>query len=329
MAMDRLTRRSVLTLVGGTAAALGIAACGGRGPSGAGPGAPGTDGFPVTVAHTLGETVIETRPARVVSLGYSDADAVLALGVQPVGVHTGYSFATGVGPWAVPKLATPRPVIWKGRTFNYEAIAGLRPDLILDVTDSGDRTTYEILSKIAPTVALPVGAVPHGAPWQDTTRLIGRSLGLAAQGDELVTATLAYLARIAAENPAFAGRTLTYLDIYPGGMAIGGEPANVVQTMRRLGFVQSPVLRGPEWGRSQNPISPELLSKADADVILIFGFGSDQQQVLAANPTLANLPAVKAGRVHVLPDLSLSSPSVLSIPYGVDPLVPVLRRMLG
>ena len=319
-----ISRRTLFTLVGGAGAAFGLAACGTGNPS----GAPGASGSPITVRHTLGETVIESSPARVVALGYADADAVLALGVQPVGIHTGYTFPSGVGPWAEPKLADPHPVAWQGRTLNYEAIAALAPDVILDVSDGGDRASYGILSKIAPTVSLPAGATPYAAPWQDTTRLISQALGLAARGDDLVNGTEAYLTRVAAENQVFAGRTLTYLDVYPGGVDVGGEQATVVQTVHRLGFVQPPALQGPQWSRSQNQISPELLSKADADVLLLFGFGSNLAQLLAANPTLAGLPSVKAGRAHLLPDLSLSSPSVLSIPYGVDPLVPILRRML-
>lgn len=329
MTPTKVSRRTLITFAGGVGVALGLAACGGRDGVGGDSGASAADGFPITVRHSLGETVIESPPRRVVALGYSDADAVLALDVQPVGIHTGYNFPAGVGPWAEPRLTTPRPVVWPGKIFNYEGIAALGPDVILDVSDSGDQAPYDILSKIAPTVSLPAGSVRHAATWQDTQQLIGQALGQAARGKELVARTESYLDRVAAENPRFAGRTLTYLDIYPGGISVGGEPAKVVQTLHRLGFVQLPALRGPQWGKSQNPISPELLPQTDADVLLISGFGSDLPQLLAANPSLAGLASVKAGRVHVLPDLSLASPSVLSIPYGVDRLLPVLRRMLG
>ena len=35
---------------------------------------------------------------------------------------------------------------------------------------------------------------------------------------------------------------------------------------------------------------------------------------------------VREGRTYWLPDLSLSAPSVLSIPYGVDAMVPFLEE---
>jgi len=327
---DMLSRRTLLRLAGGTGLALGLAACGG-GPSAGAPGGPAAEGegFPVTLRHSLGETVIEAPPKRVVTLGFSDADVVLALGVQPVGIHSTYAYPTGVGPWAEAKLADPRPVVWSGRIFNYEGIAALGPDVILAVSDSGDRGPYDILSKIAPTVPLPTGAVRYSPSWQETTTVIAQALGRATQGDRLVADTEAYLARISAANPGFAGRTLAYLDVYPGGITAGGGQAKVVQMMRGLGFVQPPGLRGLESAKSQTQISPELIAQVDADVILVYGYGSDLPQVLAANPSLAGLPSVKAGRVHLLPDLSMSSPSVLSLPYGLDRLVPELRRMLG
>ncbi|GFJ83111.1 hypothetical protein Phou_072910 [Phytohabitans houttuyneae] len=39
----------------------------------------------MTVAHRYGSTEIKSGPARVVTLGLSDQDAALALGVKPVG----------------------------------------------------------------------------------------------------------------------------------------------------------------------------------------------------------------------------------------------------
>src|SRR5262245_7020964 len=43
------------------------------------------DAFPVTIEHAFGETTIEEEPTRVATLGWTDQDAVLSLGVVPVG----------------------------------------------------------------------------------------------------------------------------------------------------------------------------------------------------------------------------------------------------
>src|SRR6188768_3814746 len=45
-------------------------------------GAAAVDGtFPVSIENMFGTTVIESKPERVVSIGYTDGDYVLALGV--------------------------------------------------------------------------------------------------------------------------------------------------------------------------------------------------------------------------------------------------------
>ena len=43
------------------------------------------DAFPVTIKHALGETTITEAPQRVATLGWSDQDHALTLGVTPVG----------------------------------------------------------------------------------------------------------------------------------------------------------------------------------------------------------------------------------------------------
>ena len=43
------------------------------------------EAFPVTIDHAFGSTTIEKEPQRVATLGWSDQDNALALGVVPVG----------------------------------------------------------------------------------------------------------------------------------------------------------------------------------------------------------------------------------------------------
>ncbi|MGH3627386.1 MAG: hypothetical protein ACRDRL_08115, partial [Sciscionella sp.] len=52
----------------------------GRAPSGGG-------AFPASVVHGYGTTVIPDAPTGVVALGYTDQDAILALGVVPVAIR--------------------------------------------------------------------------------------------------------------------------------------------------------------------------------------------------------------------------------------------------
>lgn len=63
--------------------------------------------------------------------------------------------------------------------------------------------------------------------------------------------------------------------------------------------------------------------------MIAYGFGRTREQVLQAVPRLAALTASKSGHMYFLPDLSLSASTVLSIPYGLENLVPFLRSVTG
>ncbi|MGH8967444.1 MAG: iron-siderophore ABC transporter substrate-binding protein, partial [Actinomycetes bacterium] len=67
---------------------------------------PDANAFPVTVEHAYGETTIEAEPKRVVTLGWTDQDTALSLGIVPIGA-TDISWGgndKGSTPWFDAKL---------------------------------------------------------------------------------------------------------------------------------------------------------------------------------------------------------------------------------
>jgi iron complex transport system substrate-binding protein len=312
------------------AAVLFLAGCAGGGqqqPAAEAPPSPAAaSAFPVTVEHTLGSTTIDSEPQRIVTLGTTDADVALALGVTPVGIRSLYNFEKGVGPWAEEALGTATPQVM-GRELNYEAIAALQPDLILNVYSGADPTEHENLTRIAPTVGLPTGAEPYAPTWQDATTTIATALGREADGQALVEETEQYLAGVKSDHPAYAGRTATYIDAFGAEAYVGGPTATTVKLMEAIGFEPVPFVRDYSApGSQQIPVSGELLGQVDADVLIMFTYGNTLEAAIAQNPGLGTLSAVTEGRAYVQPDLSLSAPSTLSIPYGVDALLPFLDK---
>lgn len=315
-------RRALGTLLAGFAVCVGLTACAGDGPAASIPA------DAITIEHSLGTTTIEGVPQRVVTLGAPDADAVLALGVAPVGIHTTFSFARGVGPWAEDELGGASPTVWKGREFNIEGIAAADPDLILDVSGSGDQTIYAKLTRIAPTIPLIKGVEPYSATWQDVTRTVATALGIPERGDEVIAETEGLLASAAKDNPGFAGKTFSQLGITAGQVYVPGADATSNKAFQALGLVPVPLMT-EETSYAAQPLSLELLPRIDADVVLAYGYGSPPEEVRASVPGLTDLAAVKAGRVYYLPDLALTTPTALSIPYGMTELVPFLQDALG
>ena len=103
------TRRSFLAGLSAMAVAPALAACGSDDPAGAsdsGSSGSAEDGaFPATIEHKYGETTVTRRPTRVVCVGLTDQDALLALGIVPVGVTKWFGDAPGfVFPWATDAL---------------------------------------------------------------------------------------------------------------------------------------------------------------------------------------------------------------------------------
>ena len=57
--------------------------------------------FPVTLEHKYGSTTIDAAPERVISVGYSEQDPLLALGVAPIAIRDWFGDQPfGVWPWS-------------------------------------------------------------------------------------------------------------------------------------------------------------------------------------------------------------------------------------
>jgi hypothetical protein len=146
----------------------------------------GAAGFPRTVAHRLGEAVIETQPARIVATADRDQlDVLLAMGVAPVLVGESGDYAEPP-PWIDPDLLDGVETAPMADAFtpNLELIAGARPDLIVDAW-SGDETQAS-LEQLAPTIQIKVA---NETTWQEAQRVAGAATGLEAEADAAIAET--------------------------------------------------------------------------------------------------------------------------------------------
>jgi len=285
--------------------------------------------FPVTVRHALGETVVPAAPTRIVVLTNRDTDTLLALGEIPVAINSRYDFESGVGPWAEDALGDTTPVVWHEQgTYNYEAILAMEPDLIVNVTSGGDPEEHQRLSEIAPTLALPEGAVPWGADTDDAVRLVAQALGREADGEALLAELDAYYARQRAAYPQFAGLTANYFDIFGADIYSYSDAHIVNRILYATGF--SPIENATNLpaGAGSVIVSAEQVGAYDADVALVYPFGQTEEEMIATIPTLANWSSVRGGTFYVLEDLALSNSSVFSIPYALDRLLPQIAAAL-
>jgi iron complex transport system substrate-binding protein len=320
------------------AAAVLLSACGGGGSPAPAPAPPAVGGgaFPVTVEHSLGSTVIPAAPQRVVSLGYTDQDTILALGVVPVAIRefTGNRPAA-TWPWASDRLRGEQPQVLTG-DVSTEAIAALRPDLIVAVSAGLTREQYDTYSRIAPTVTQPPGADPYQTAWQDVTRLIGTALGKAAEADRLVTDLEARFAAVRAQYPQFAGKRAAVAAASSSGNGhyfVWTSDDNRGRFLTSLGFTVPAQFDELAAGDFYADISGEQLGLLDQnDLVGWITIPGTPNPGIAQQPGAAALRVARDGRVVELTEeqgVALSFSSVLSLPALLDELPAELAARLG
>ncbi|MEV7283142.1 iron-siderophore ABC transporter substrate-binding protein [Streptomyces sp. NPDC093252] len=287
--------------------------------------------FPAEVDTKFGTVTVDSRPQRVVALGWGDAETALALGVQPVGQSDWLAFGgDGVGPWAEgrydespEKIGTLEP--------EFERIAALDPDLILDVKSSGDQTRYDTLSQIAPTIGVPEGGDQYQITWQEQTTMIATALGLGAEGERLITETEGAAAAAAEEHPEFDGRSVTIGSRTSSGWGAYVRGTGRVDFMESLGFTNNPRVQEEAGTAFSVSVSDENLEMLDADLVVMAPIGVEATEI-STDPLFMSLPAVEAGRSVIFDDRDVSQAfatnSVLSVGYALENVVPLFAEAL-
>jgi iron complex transport system substrate-binding protein len=319
------------------AAAVLLSACGGGGPApAAAPPASGGGAFPVTVQHSLGSTVIPAAPQRVVSLGYTDQDTILALGVVPVAIRefTGNRPAA-TWPWASDRLQGQQPQVLTG-DVSTEAIAALRPDLIVGVSAGLTQEQYDTYSRIAPTITQPPGSDAYQTAWQDATHLIGSALGKSHEADQLVTDLEARFTEVRAQYPQFAGKPAAFAAASSAGNGhyfVWTSDDNRGRFLASLGFTVPAQFDELADGDFYADISGEQLGLLDQnDLVGWITIPGTPNPGIAQQPGAAALRVAQDGRVVELTEeqgVALSFSSVLSLPALLDELPPEFAARLG
>src|SRR5215217_5676094 len=205
-------------------AVLSLSACS-TGPADSGTAATGgasasADAFPVTIEHAFGETTLTEKPERVATVSWVNADVSLALGVVPVGMPAD-SYGGNENqstPWKDARLeeldaaiGTENAPVQYSETdgIAFDDIAATNPDVILAAYSGLSQEDYDTLSKIAPVVAYP--EVAYGTDWKDMIRLNSEGIGLAAEGEQLISDIESQIKDAVAKSPQIAGKRTMFL----------------------------------------------------------------------------------------------------------------------
>ncbi|MFI6118773.1 ABC transporter substrate-binding protein [Streptomyces sp. NPDC051064] len=250
--------------------------------------------FPRTLTHAMGSTKLEAAPKRVVVLDVGEFDNVVSLGVKPVG------YAPSEGDEAIPsylkKEAGNPASVGTINSLNLEAIAGLKPDLILgSQLRAADK--YDELSKIAPTVF----SIRPGFTWKENYLLNAAALDRTAKAESELAAYEAKAKKLGADIGPDKP-TVSMVRYMPDKIRLYAKASFIGTILQDVGL---PRPKNQQIDDLAAEISSENMDQADADWIFTGVYGdakATKRDTARANPLWKNLAAVKAGQAKDVSD---------------------------
>ena len=251
--------------------------------------------WPRTVKHAMGSTEIKEQPKRVVVLDVGELDNVVSLGVKPVGLAP--TEGSPELPSYLKKDAGTPKNIGTINSLNLEAIAALKPDLILG-SQLRAANSYDELSQIAPTVF----SIRPGFTWKENYLLNAATLDKTAQAEANLAAykkkTKALGDKLGADKP-----TVSMVRYLPDGLIRLYANDSFIGTI--LKDVGIPRPKNQDIADLAAEVSAENIDQADADYIFTGVYGevkATDKSKAQANPLWKNLKAVKDGHAYDVPD---------------------------
>ncbi|HEX6682263.1 MAG TPA: iron-siderophore ABC transporter substrate-binding protein [Candidatus Limnocylindrales bacterium] len=250
----------------------------------------------VEVKHAMGTTSVPASPKRVVVLDTDKVDSALTLGITPIGAARAgelNGWPTYFGPSATKDIKEVGTL----QEPNLEAIAALKPDLILGSKFRQEKF-YDELAKIAPTVF----TENVGKPWKENFLLDGEALGQKQKAADL----LAAYEKRAKELKINKALKVSLVRFMPDHIRIYGPESFSGIVLGDAGVTRPAfqMLEGKQDKRFEK-VSPERLADVDGDFIFVAAYGEKaaaEQTKVTGGALWATLSAVKAGKTQVVAD---------------------------
>ncbi|MBT2738163.1 ABC transporter substrate-binding protein [Bacillus sp. ISL-7] len=309
-----------------------LAACGGGNEAKTGDKRKTTAEKSYTVKHAMGSTTIKGTPKKVVILTNEGTEALLALGVKPVGAVQSW-----LGdPWYehIKKDMDGVEVVGVESEVNVEKIASLKPDLIIG-NKLRQEKVYDQLSAIAPTVF----SETLRGDWKDNFKLYAKALNLEAKGNEVLNAYDTHVEDLKAKLGDKVNQEVSVVRFMAGKSRIYYTDSFSGVLFNQLGFkraAQQEALFTPDnkLGLLAVEVGKEVIPKMDGDLLFYFTYAppGDQAAIDTAkewtnDPLWKNLNAVKSGHVYEVSDATWNtSGGVLSANIMLDDLEKILLK---
>lgn len=246
------------------------------------------------ITHAMGVTDVPDNAQRIVILTNEGTEAVLALGINPVGAVQSWDG----DPWYAHlndllKGTTP---LGTELAVDLEVLATLEPDLIIG-TKVRQEKIYEQLSAIAPTVM----SETIGGEWQENMKFYANVLGRSAEAEAKLAA---FDARTKAIHDALGdavNEEISMVRFSPNRTRIYYKETFSGLILGQIGFKRPPAQDKDEFAEE---VTKERIPEMAGDRVFYFASDLNEPESEAnladwlADPLWANLDAVKAGKAR-------------------------------
>lgn len=257
-----------------------------------------TPGFAREVTDSMGTIEVPDDPQRVVVLTNEGTEALLALGVTPVGAANSWNG----DPWwdhIEEQMGAAEPVGMES-AVNLELVAALQPDLILGNKQRHEEI-YPQLTAVAPTVL----SERLRGDWKVNFRLYAEALGLTGDAEEVIADYDARVDGLSGSLGAALDEEVSVIRFLAGQIRIYQLDSFSGVVLQDLGFDRPENQDVEDFAiRTGKESIPDM----DGDRIFYFtyesgnGEGAAMRAEVLEDPLWQSLSAVQAGRVHEVND---------------------------
>ncbi len=248
-----------------------------------------------TVEHAMGTAELDGTPQRVVILTNEGTEALLSLGVTPVGAVSSW---TG-DPWYEHISDQMEGVQEVGTESepNLEAIAALQPDLIIG-NKMRQEAVYEQLSAIAPTVF----AETLRGNWKINYELYAEAVNKKEEGQKVLDAYADRIASFQEKAGDKLDQEISMIRFMGGDVRIYQKDSFSGVILDEIGFARPESQDVDEFAIMG--ATKEMIPQMDGDLLFYFtyetgdGEGSKVEEEWLADPLFQQLPVVANGNAH-------------------------------
>ncbi|TYR80054.1 iron-siderophore ABC transporter substrate-binding protein [Priestia megaterium] len=260
-----------------------------------------------TVEHAMGKTEIKGTPKRVVVLTNEGTEALLAMGVKPVGAVQSW-----LGdPWYdhIKGDMEDVEVVGVEHEVTLEKIAALKPDLIIG-NKMRQEAVYDKLSAIAPTVF----SETLRGDWKENFKLYAKALNHEEKGNEVLSQFDAHVEELKQQLGDKVNQEVSVVRFMAGNARIYYTDSFSGVIFDQLGFKrvkeQEEIFTADnKLGNLAIDVGKEVIPKMDGDVLFYFTYAPvNDPKALAtekewtSDPLWKNLSVVKNGNAHQVSD---------------------------